>query len=92
LKEQEWWSGCGLESDRARLLLPDSGLLVAFMKWTESETEVLAQIKESLEYREKNKLYELEAAKLVSFKEPLFTIDGKTKSGNRKKLSRQMKI
>jgi hypothetical protein len=73
-----------LESDRARLLLPDSGLLVAFMKWTESETEVLAQIKESLEYREKTNVYELEAAKLSSFRQPLFIIDGKTKSGNRK--------
>jgi len=83
LKEQEWWSNCGLESDRARLLLPDSGLLVAFMKWTESETEVLAQIKESLEYREKTNVYELEAAKLSSFRQPLFIIDGKTKSGNR---------
>ena len=57
---------------------------MAFMKWTESETEVLAQIKESLEYREKTKLYELEAAKLNSFKQPLFIINGNTKSGNRK--------
>jgi hypothetical protein len=54
------------------------------MKWTESETEVLAQIKESLEYREKTNVYELEAAKLSSFRQPLFIIDGKTKSGNRK--------